>query len=138
MPVEDGVPVYEQEEILLETDTLHHYKIPRKKEVQSYSESLKKEDKAIYRKGRFAVGAKIPQSERKASNKVILEPNVQLTDEFSLLFNQKVSPKILDTSLDGIGVKYSPKKLDGTSFGITGSGNQDRQKLKFNTDFYLW
>jgi hypothetical protein len=125
----------EGESIFLETTVLKH-NLTHKREIESYINTLPKADNSFFRKGRFAVRARPP---RKG---FIFEPTVRITDEFSLLFNERIN---IDQSQNlrpnhihqEIGIRYSPKYFQGSSFSISGQGGE-KQRIRLGTEFLLW
>lgn len=137
-PVFDSRPVFE--EIVLESEIQHKYKFETKK-IEKYVKEQEKPRGPLLKKGRYSTDANIANKTDKfngtTGDKLIFQHNLSVTDEFSFLMVDKVNPRSLDFSQE-LGVKYSPKKFKGTDFSVLGSDKDGKQKLKFNTDLYLW
>ncbi len=77
-----------------------------------------------------------------SSQKLYLAPKINLSDEVSFIFNNKVDPT--STTLEQeVGVSFKPKILPNSVFKLMGgatvqNGVEKSQKVRFNTDLFLW
>jgi len=144
VPVFDSLPqvtFYEQEEITLEEILIHKYNIKKTVKVDKYVQEKEKELKPEIKKGRFTLGGgytKKDDSDIDIGDKILIKPEIDLTDEFSLIMVDKRDLRDKEYSNQEFGFKYKPKWFQGSSFSVLGSDREGRQKVKFNTDFYLW
>lgn len=145
VPVLNSQPAFENEEINLEPEESLGYRL-KARHVETYrlEEEEEEEEKPgpLFKKGRLSLDAGVSSKRdtynTKVGDKVLFEPNLKVTDEFSLLFVNKIDPRDIQSNSQEIGLKYSPKKIKGSSFSVIGSGDETKQKVKFSTDFYLW
>lgn len=119
-----------------------------KKSKNDYmNETLKQRTEAKYEKKYFEISTGMETKYEntdasKNSQNVFLSPKLKVGDQFSVLFNNKVSPTG-STVEQEVGINYKPKLLENSTFGVSGStvfknGVESSQKMRFNSDFYLW
>lgn len=110
-------------------------------------DNLRQRTEAKLEKKYFEVGAGLETkyestNASKNSQSVFIAPKIKLTDRFSIMLNGKVNP-IGSTAEQEVGINYKPKNLENSTFGVSGgttfkNGAEQSQKMKLNTDFYLW
>lgn len=79
---------------------------------------------------------------KKSQKNLFVEPELKLGNGFSLGARNMFDPENSKSEHE-LGLKYKPKTLKNSTFGVsTGtvvrSNSENSQRVRFNTDFYLW
>lgn len=120
----------------------------RKTKNDYLKDTLNQRTEAKYSKKHFEVSTgyetKYENPDASMSTKnIFLAPKIKLTDEVSVIFNNKVDSTGTKFEQE-VGLNFKPKFLPHSIFGVSGGttirndSGEKTQKMKFNTDLLLW